>query len=109
MNIAEIPEDIINKYKLNSLKDLRGNVHFKITKGMYSLKQAVILAYQQLQDHLAPYGYHPIPNTVGMWKHTHKPIQICLCVDDFGVKYTNKQDTLHLLEALQQKYKMTVD
>ena len=105
MNIAEIPEDIIKKYNLHNLTDLHGNVHFKITKGMYGLKQAAILAYQELQDHLAPYGNHYIPNTVGMWKHTHKRIQFCLCVDDFGVKYTNKQDVLHLLEVLQQNIK----
>ena len=40
---------------------------------------------------------------------SHKPIQFCLCVDDFGVKYTNKEDVIYLLNALQTKYKITVD
>ena len=85
------------------------NVHFKITKGMYGLKQAAIHAYQQLQKNLESYRYLHIPNTVEMWKHIHKPVQSCLCADDFDVKYTNKEDAIHLLEALQEKYKMTVD
>ena len=87
--------------------DNNGYVHFKINKGMYGLKQAAILAYQQLKQHLAPHGYYPIPNTVGMWKHKTRPIQFCLCVDDFGVKYTRKEDANHLLEKLKMKYNMT--
>ena len=65
--------------------------------------------YQQLKEHLAPHGYYPIPNTVGMWKHKTRPIQFCLCVDDFGVKYTRKEDANHLLEKLKIKYNMTCD
>ena len=109
MHISEIPDDIIDKYDMHNIKDNNGHVHFKIVKGMYGLKQAAILAYQQLKEHLEPYGYYPIPNTVGMWKHKTRPIQFCLCVDDFGVKYTNKQDADHLLETLKLKYKMTCD
>ena len=76
---------------------------------MYDLKQAAILAYNQLCQHLAPHSYSPIPNTVGMWKHKTRPIQFCLCVDDFGIKFTNKEDVEHLLATLKSKYKVTVD
>ena len=109
MHLTEIPEDIINRYNMRDIQDKNGYVHFQINKGMYGLKQAAILAYQQLKDHLAPHGYYPIPNTVGMWKHTSRPIQFCLCVDDFGVKYTRKEDAEHLLTTLQKKYTMTCD
>jgi len=94
---------------MHTIKDKNGHVHFNITKGMYGLKQAAILAYQQLKAHLAPHEYFPIPNTVGMWKHKTQPIEFCLCVDDFGVKYTRKEDADHLLATLQTKYKMTCD
>ena len=106
---SEIPSDILTRYNMINIIDNNGYVHFKINKGMYGLKQAAILAYQQLKQHLAPHGYYPIPNTVGMWKHTTRSIQFCLCVDDFGVKYTRKEDANHLLEKLKMKYNMTCD
>ena len=88
MHISEILEDIITKCKIKTIKDHNGNVHFQINKGMYGLKQAAILAYHQLKTHLEPNGYFPIPNIVGIWKHKTRPIQFCLCVDDFGITYT---------------------
>ena len=102
MHIDEIPQDIITKYNMNQLVDKNRYVHFKINKGMYGLKQAAILAYEQLRKRLALYGYIPIPNTVGMWKHETCPIQFCLCVDNFGIKFTQKADVEHLLDALQK-------
>ena len=38
----------------------------KINKGIYGLKQAALLAYQQQVQFLKPAGYTPLPNTVGM-------------------------------------------
>jgi hypothetical protein len=32
-----------------------------------------------------------------------------LCVDDFGIKYERKEDLDHLLNALRQKYEVSVD
>ena len=67
---------------------------------MYGLRQAAILAYQYLQQTLKPHGYYPVRGTVGLWKHQHQPIHFCLCVDDFGVKYFNKEDVHHLQQAI---------
>ena len=36
---------------------------------MYGLKQAALLAYNNLKDSLEPHGYSPIVGTVGMWEH----------------------------------------
>ena len=80
MHWDEIPNDIKNTYSLQDKVDPEGHVHFRINKGMYGLKQAAILAYNQLKSNLAPHGYRPIPNTVGMWKHNTKHIKFCLCV-----------------------------
>ena len=100
MNYDEIPQDIITQYELDKIKDANNHVHFKINKGMYGLKKAAILAYNQLKDHLAP---------LGMGKYPSRPIQFCLCVDDFGIKFTNKTDVEHLLNSLKKKYKITED
>ena len=76
---------------------------------MYVLKQAALLAYENLKDCLKPHGYTPVSGTVGLWKHESRSTKFCLCVDDFGVKYFSKADANHLLQALQQHYKITVD
>jgi hypothetical protein len=76
---------------------------------MYGLKQAAILAYEYLQKTLKPFGYYPVPGTVGLWKHTHRPIQFCLCVDDFGVKYFDKADVAHLQQAIGTVFKYSSD
>ena len=44
-----------------------------------------------------------------MWNHRIIPIQFCLCVDDFGVKYYHKTDVEHLLQAIGKLYKYTAD
>ena len=95
INYKYFPQDIVDKYSLDSIVH-NGYVYCKIKKGMYGLKQAALLAYNYLVEKLAPHGYRPIPHTIGMWKHDTKPISFCLCVDDFGVKYTNKDDVEHL-------------
>ena len=70
---------------------------------MYGLKQAAILAYDNLVQTLKQYGYRPVPHATGIWYHETRPTKFCLCVDDFGVKYTRKESE-DLLEILRNKY-----
>jgi hypothetical protein len=56
MPLSRFPEEIIQKYNLNALA-VDGWVYIEILKGMYGLKQAVLLANQLLQTRLAPFGY----------------------------------------------------
>ena len=102
------PQDIIRKYNLNSKVAQDDYVYIKIKRGMYGLKQAALLAHEQLIQNLEPHGYHPIPNT-NFWKHDTKPTIFCLYVDDFGVKCYSKADAEHLFLALKQYYRYTVD
>ena len=76
---------------------------------MYGLKAAALLAYNQLVTTLQQYGYHPVEGTMGLWKHISRPLHFCLCVDDFGIKYFNKDDLDHFLNSLSTKYKYSVD
>ena len=94
------PQDIIQQYNLEEKVSKDGYIYIKIKCGMYRLRQATILAYKQLVKNLKPYGYYPIPHTMGMWAHKTRPTKFCLCVDDFGVKYFSKDDIHHLLDAL---------
>ena len=106
--VRYLPQDIIDKYNL-ATKLHNGYIYCRIKKGMYGLKQAAILAYKQLKKNLAPHGYEPIPHTDGMWKHKTRKTTFCLCVDDFGVKYFNKDDANHLIAALQHNYQVKTD
>ena len=76
---------------------------------MYGLKQAAILAYENLVRNLSQYGYRPVPYALGIWKHEKRPINFCLCVDDFGIKYSSVNDAKHLLQSLEKHYTVTTD
>ena len=76
---------------------------------MYGLPHAGKIANDRLQQHLAPYGYHPVRHTPGLWKHNSRPISFTLVVDDFGIKYTNIADVHHLHNALRKQYEITTD
>ena len=104
-----IPEDIRVRYQLHSKVTPDGWIYIKIQKGMPGLKQAAILAYKHLKNCLQPFGYEPIPGTVGMWHHKTRPTKFCLCVDDFGIKFWSKEDADHLCNSIGKNFRYTVD
>jgi hypothetical protein len=65
MLLSRFPEEIIQKYNLNALA-VNGWVYIEIRKGIYGLKQAGLLSNQLLQTRLAPFGYYPARNTLGL-------------------------------------------
>jgi hypothetical protein len=107
--IRNIPDDIIEMYKLNEKVAKDGYVYIKIKKGMYGLKQAALLAFDHLVNCLEPFGYVPCKHSVGLWRHKTRKTRFCLCVDDFGVKYFCKEDADHLIETLRKFFKVSVD
>jgi hypothetical protein len=84
-------------------------VYLEIRRGMYGLKEAGIIAFNQLVRKLEPAGYEPMPFTPGLWRHRTKPTTFTLCVDDFGVKYFSMADALHLIQAIKTNYDLTID
>jgi hypothetical protein len=73
------------------------------------LPQAGIIAQVLLEDRLGKYGYSQSKIIPGLWTHKTRPILFSLVVDDFTVKYTRKEDTEHLLNALKKDYIATED
>jgi len=102
-----IPQDIMEENNIAALTH-NGNVLVEIRKGMYGLPQAGTLAYQKLTTLLFKHGYVPAGHTPGLFKHTHRPVWSSLVVDDFGVKYIGKEHALHLINCLQEEYKLTM-
>jgi len=50
--MADIPDEIINKYKLDQKATTDGFIYTEIQKGMYGLPQAGIIAQELLADRL---------------------------------------------------------
>ena len=105
-----LTQEVIEEYGLtNAHFDAKGYIYVEIRKGMYGLKEAAILAYDQLKAHLAPYGYYPVSHTPGLWRHTTRCTTFTLAVDDFGIKYFSKEDADHLFASLATRYELTID
>ena len=76
---------------------------------MYGLKEAGYLANQELKWVLSKAGYIPSKFTPGLFTHKTRDIAFSLVVDDFGVKYTKKEDAEHLLQTIQNRYPAKAD
>ena len=87
VHTSQIPEEFIQECNLQQHVTPDGWVFFEIRKGVYSLSQAGVLTHAKLTSVLAPHGYAPAKNTLGLWTHSTRLIVFALVVDDFGVKY----------------------
>jgi hypothetical protein len=67
------------------------------------------LANKQLSKVLGKEGYFHSEHTSGLWLHKTRDILFTLVVDDFGVKYTNTEDVLHLKSVIDRAYPTTID
>ncbi len=109
MKMTDIPEEIIEQYKLREIATQDRYVYTEITKGMYGLPQAGIIAQELLEERLAKHGYFQSKIIPGLWLHLTRPILFSLVVNNFAVKYTRKEDAKHSMAALQKDYKATDD
>ena len=74
---------------------------------MPGLNQAGEIASDCLEKNLAKYRYQPTLHTLELLKHTSWDIFFALVVDNFGIKYSNREDAEHLRNALQLWYPVT--
>jgi hypothetical protein len=103
-----IPPNIIKHYNLDTF--VNGDfVYAKIKKAWYGLKQSGKIAHDDLVQHLAKYSYSKAKRTDGLFLHKTRYLSFTLVVDDFGIKYTNKDDVNHLIAAVRDKYPLKVD
>jgi len=105
-----IPQAIIDFYHLDdNYFDSNGNAYVEIRKGMYGLKQAGKIANDRLTKFLAPHGFTPAPTTPGLWLDNQSDLAFTLVVDDFGVKYTSRDDAERLSTVLKRQYEIKED
>ena len=67
IHLSQMPQEIINEYKLDRFVHTNGYVYILICKGMYGLPQAGMLANKLLKKCLAKHGYYEvcIPLAIG--------------------------------------------
>jgi hypothetical protein len=109
VKLIDIPDEVIDEYNLRDIATPDGYVYVEVTKGMYGLPQAGLLANELLEKRLNVHGYTQSKIIPGLWKHKEKDITFTLVVDDFGVKYIRKADAEHLLKVLKENYQTTED
>ena len=109
MNIkgSHIPSDIRVKYNLEHISD-NDNVLVEISKGVYGLPHAGKIAQDRLFQLLEKHGFRQCANTPCLFRHLTRPITFCLVVDDFGVKYKNKEDVNYLITILENLYQLDI-
>ena len=96
-----LPPDIRARYHIDGLISEDGYVYIKTVKGIFGLKQASIISYNQIISHMYTHGYYPVPFTTGLWAPNNRRKCFYLCVDDFGVKHFTKDCADHLLDSLK--------
>ncbi|KAL7533648.1 hypothetical protein ACHAWF_004573 [Thalassiosira exigua] len=81
----------------------------KFTWPYTGVPQAGTLANKFLQKRLVPAGYYEVKHTPSLWCHEMRPFVFLLVVDDFGVKYVNKEHEDHFIAAVEKFYPISED
>jgi hypothetical protein len=105
---GQLPADIVAHYA-NAIIWHHDSAMVEISQGIYGLPQAGRLAQEKLSRLLALHGYTEAPSTPCLYRHATRPIAFTLVVDDFAIKYRDKTDAEHLLQAIREGYELTTD
>jgi len=101
VKLIDIPDEIIEEYKLREKATSDGWVYFKVMWGMYGLPQSGSNSHDELKEHLNKEGYFNSLCVPALWK--------LLVVVDFGIKYFTKDNLDHLADTLKKYYSIKID
>ena len=108
MQINLISQEYSELYDLGS-KVKNWYFYMEIQRGMYELPQAGILANKLLKERLLQNDYFEVPHTPWLFRHKSRPVWFTLVVDDFVIKYVDKEHAQHLLNVLKEFYEIEED
>ena len=74
ISIKDIPDEIINKYKLRNIVDDKVSIHIQANRGMYGLPQAGLLANELLEKRLNNRGYRQSKLVPVFWTQDWIPV-----------------------------------
>ena len=109
LRITDIPDEIVQEYKLKDKVTAEGYIYIEVRKGKYGLPQAGLLVEELLKKRLEKHGYKQSKLIPGFWTHKWRPIQFSLVVDDFRVKYQGEEHAKYLMNALKENYEISED
>jgi hypothetical protein len=75
VKLSDIPEEVIEEYKLHEKVTPDGFVYMMVVRGMYGLPQAGSLGHDLLEEWLDKEGYFQIKTVSGLWSHKTKDIK----------------------------------
>ncbi|KAI0992992.1 hypothetical protein K3495_g15192, partial [Podosphaera aphanis] len=78
----------------------------RLQKGLYGLKQAAALWYDDVKTTLASLGLYPTTSDVCLYTNKSNDLFVLLHVDDFQVMGPNRDKITKLMYALHKKYKL---
>ena len=102
-----IPQEVLDEYDI--IFDDSDFTYVEIRRGVYGLKEAGVIAFDQLVRKLKQFGYEPMPQPPGLWKHTSHRTTFTLYVEDFGIQYFSKDDADHLIDTIQATYECSIN
>jgi hypothetical protein len=74
MKLSDIPDKIIDEYKLRDITTPSGSIYIVTNHGMYSLPQSGLIANELLEKRLNEHGYQQSKLVPGLWRHNTLPI-----------------------------------
>jgi hypothetical protein len=101
VKLSDIPEEIIEEYKLREIATQDGWVYFRADKTHYGLPQAGSLSHDLLEKRLNAEWYFKSLLVPGLWKHKTRNIQFVLMVGDLESS-TQKEETSTTLRRFSQ-------
>ncbi len=107
MKLSNIPDEIIDEYKLQNKITPSGNIYIVPNCSMYGLPQSGLIANELLVKRLNKQGYRQSKLVPGLWQHDTRPIQFTFVLEDFGIKYVGEEHAMHLKKVLKLHYKLT--
>ncbi|KAI1003823.1 hypothetical protein K3495_g4386 [Podosphaera aphanis] len=78
----------------------------KLCKGLYGLKQAAALWYDDVKSTLAQLGLLPTTSDICLYTNSEKNLFVLIHVDDFQVVSPHQSKIDKLMKALHHKYKL---
>ena len=69
MKLSDIPEEVIDEYKLKDNATKEGSIYIKAQCGMYGLPQSGLLANKLLEKRLNKHGCRQSKLVPGLWQH----------------------------------------
>ena len=96
IHIKDITKEVIDECNLTDKVAADGFVYIKIQGAIYGLAQTGQQANKELNKVVGAECYYPSKYTAGLYLHKARPISFTLVVVNFGVKYINIEEAIHL-------------